>query len=160
MAGDSLDLESILRPPLFVPESLSVLAVVERFKEARSKIAIVIDEYGIVQGLVTVDDILDAIIGDIPEADEAYEPEILQRQDGSYLMDGMVLVDEFMDLFDIRADTERENWRYQTLGGFVMMQLGRIPSAGDHFEWQDLRVEVMDMDGHRVDKVLVTRDET
>jgi putative hemolysin len=155
---ESTDLEPILRPPLFVPETLSVLAVVERFKEARSKIAIVIDEYGIVQGIVTVDDILDAIIGVIPETDDHFDPEILQRQDGSWLMDGMVLVDEFMEHFEIRDYTESETWSYQTLGGFVMMQLGRIPSAGDHFEWQNLRVEVMDMDGHRVDKVLVTQE--
>ncbi len=73
-------------------------------------------------------------------------------------MDGMVLVDEFMELFEIRAHPKRETWRYQTLGGFVMMQLGRIPAAGDQFDWENLRVEVMDMDGHRVDKVLVTQE--
>ena len=155
MRCEPLDLEAILRPPLYVPESISVLAMVERFRETRTKIALVIDEYGIVQGLVTVDDILDAIIGEIPEADEILEPEILQRADGSWLMDGMVTVEEFMALFNIRTPPEGEIWRFHTLGGFVMMKLGRIPSAGDHFEWEGAHIEVMDMDGHRVDKVLV-----
>ncbi len=153
--GQELDLHAVLQPVMFVPEGLPAFDMLERFRVMRSQIALVIDEYGSLQGLVTINDILEAIVGDLPEADDVFDPEVVRREDGSWLLDGMLPVDEFMELFGIRempADTEGY---YQTVGGFVMTMLGRIPTVGDHFDWQKLHIEVVDMDERRVDKVLV-----
>jgi putative hemolysin len=156
LSGQEMDLQAALQPALFVPEGILALDVLERFKEARSQIALVIGEYGAVQGLVTVDDFLDAMVGDIPERDEPEEPEAFQRPDGSWLLDGTFPVDEFQDLFGLKElPQEGEEGYYQTLGGFVMVRLGRIPATGDSFDWGGLSFEVVDMDGLRVDKVLV-----
>jgi putative hemolysin len=103
---------------------------------------------------VTVNDVLEAIVGDIPDEDEHLDLEIVERDDGSWLIDGMIPIEDFCDLFDIEIP-ERQASAYQTLGGFVMMVLGHIPSAGESFEWHGLSLEVIDMDGLRVDKVLV-----
>jgi putative hemolysin len=155
LACEPLDLEAIVHPALFVPESTPVFAVLDRFKQTHSQLALVIDEYGILQGLVTVNDILEAIVGDIPDLGEMAELEIVQREDGSWLVDGMISIDEFMELFKIKTPPDRSEWYFQTLGGFVMMVLGHIPSTGDSFEWGKFRFEVVDMDGLRVDKVLI-----
>jgi putative hemolysin len=157
LAGKSLDLHSILQPALFVPESTPALQVVERFKEMHSQIAIVIDEYGGVEGLVTSDDILSSLVGDIPQADRGEEQSAIQREDGSWLIDGMYSIDEFWELFDLPPMPEDIEGYYQTLGGFVMASLGQVPQPGDNFTWGGLRLEVIDMDGRRVDKVLVMR---
>jgi len=150
-----IDLRSVLRPALFIPESMSALDMLERFKQKRTHVAFVIDEHGGFQGLVTTSDILEAIVGDIPMPDEAEEAEIIQREDGSWLVDGKVPADDLKDLLQTdELPFENENL-YQTLGGLVMAFLGRIPKSGDHFEWGGFRFEVMDMDGHRVDKVLI-----
>lgn len=159
LAGQELDLRSIIQPALFIPETTPALVVVERLKQTRSHIALVIDEYGGVEGLVTLDDILTAIVGDIPDADEPSEPEAVQREDGSWLVDGMFQIDEFQDLFEIETLPNVGEGYYQTVGGLVMAMLGRIPTPGDNFEWAGHRLEVMDMDGRRVDKVLVSRSE-
>lgn len=151
------NLQSIIRPALFVPESTPALTLVERFKQTHSKLAIVIDEYGGVEGLVTVDDILAAIVGDIPEPDEESLPGIRQREDGSYLIDGLYPIEEFQEFFDVEELPAATEGYYQTVGGFVMASLGQVPQPGDHFHWAALRFEVMDMDGRRVDKVLVSR---
>jgi putative hemolysin len=155
MAGEPIDLEAVLRPALFVPESIPVFEVLDRFKQTQSQVALVVDEYGILQGMVTLDDILEAIVGDIPDPGEVIDLEIVEREDGSWLLDGMVPLDEFIEMFQIKTPLDRRECNCQTLGGFVMMVLGRIPSAGDCFEWDKLRFEVVDMDGLRVDKVLV-----
>jgi putative hemolysin len=150
-----IDLRSVLRPALFIPESMSALDMLERFKQKRTHVAFVIDEHGGFQGLVTTSDILEAIVGDIPMPDEAEEADIIQREDGSWLVDGKVPADELKDLLQTdELPFENENL-YQTLGGLVMAFLGRIPKSGDHFEWGGFRFEVVDMDGHRVDKVLI-----
>jgi putative hemolysin len=107
------------------------------------------------QGLVTVFDILESIVGDIPSAGEVVEAEVVQREDGSWLVDGRLPVDEFKELFRLPSLPDESRGYYQTLGGFVMSYLGRIPSAADNFDWADLHFEVMDMDGFRVDKVLI-----
>lgn len=158
LSGQPIDLTTALCPALFVPEGMPAFGVLERFKETRSHIALVIDEYGGVQGLVTANDVLEAIVGDIPLTDEEAEPEIVQREDGSWLADGMLLIDELKEFLEIEELPDEEE--YQTLGGLVMMFLGRVPSAGDHFELVGLRFEVVDMDGHRVDKVLIAPAET
>ncbi|MGI6207980.1 MAG: hemolysin family protein [Anaerolineae bacterium] len=157
LAGEELDLQKALKEPLFIPENMQVFQVLELFKEAGLPIALVVDEYGIFQGLVTLDDILEGLVGEIPELDELEEPMAVQREDGSWLLDGLLPVDDFKDLFGITELPEEED--FQTLGGFVVAQLGRIPSASDHFDWNKLHVEVVDMDGNRVDKVLVKKAE-
>jgi putative hemolysin len=130
--------------------------VVERLKQTRSHIALVIDEYGGVEGLVTLSDILTAIVGDIPDADELDEPEAVQRDDGSWLVDGMFQIDDLRDLFSIGDLPEVGEGYYQTVGGLIMAVLGRVPSTGDSFVWAGYRFEVVDMDGRRVDKVLIS----
>jgi len=155
LAGETIDLKAVLRPALFVPESIPVFEVLDRFKQTQSQVALVIDEYGILQGLVTLDDILEAIVGDIPDPGEVIDLEIVEREDGSWLLDGLVPVDDFVELFQIKIPPDKQDWNCQTLGGLVMMILGHIPSVGERFEWGKLRFEVVDVDGLRVDKVLV-----
>lgn len=151
VAGEPLDLKAAMRSPIFVPESALAFQVLELFRGSQPHLALVIDEYGGTQGLVTLHDILEAIVGEV----EVSEPQAVQRQDGSWLLDGALAVEEFKEIFDLKILPEEEHDYYQTLGGFVMMLLGRVPTAGDHFHWAGLRFEVMDMDGKRVDKVLV-----
>lgn len=155
MSCQPLDLQSVAQRAQFVPESMRALRVLELFKQSGSPIALVIDEYGHIQGLVTLNDVLEAIVGDIPTMDELVEPQAIQREDGSWLLDGMLPVDEFKDIFAITRLPGEADEEFQTLGGFVMMSVERIPMAGDYFEWGGYRFEVMDMDGNRVDKVLV-----
>jgi putative hemolysin len=157
MSDQELEFTSSLQPPVFVPESTRALKVLELFKQTGTQIAFVVDEYGVIQGLVTLTDVLQAIVGDIPTVEDLQEPQAVQRDDGSWLLDGMLPIYQFKELLSIE-DQElpgEQRGSYQTLGGFVVMYLGRIPMAADHFEWETLRFEVMDMDGNRVDKVLV-----
>lgn len=155
LSGQPLDLTVNLRRPLFVPETTSVLKILELFKQGETHFALVVDEYGVIQGLVTLNDILLELVGDIPSWDNPEEPQKIQREDGSWLLDGMLSVEEFFELFDLENLLEESEGNYHTVGGFVITHLGRIPASADHFEWQNLRIEVMDMDGNRVDKVLV-----
>lgn len=144
-----------LRQPVFVPESTRGLKVLELFKQTGTHMALVVDEYGVIQGLVTLNDILVEIVGDVPSADELDDPQAVQREDGSWLLDGMLPVDDFFKIFGVNDSQGENRGSYQTLGGFVITHLGRIPNAADNFEWDGMRFEVMDMDGNRVDKVLV-----
>jgi putative hemolysin len=138
-----------------VPESTRGLKVLELFKQTGIHMALVVDEYGVIQGLVTLNDIMVEIVGDVPSIDELEEPQAVQRDDGSWLLDGMLPVDEFFEIFELEELPAEHRGSYQTLGGFVITHLGRIPAAADNFEWKNMRFEVMDMDGNRVDKVLV-----
>jgi putative hemolysin len=151
--GRPFDLEATLRPALYLPETITALEAVEQLQVNRTDAALVIDEYGGFEGLLTVEDILEAIVGDIPEPGELVESEAVQREDGSWLLDGMLPVDKVKDLLKIDS-LPYEGSQYQTLGGLVMLCLGRIPSAGDHFRCCGWRFEVVDMDRLRVDKVL------
>ncbi|AVH72847.1 hemolysin family protein [Nostoc sp. 'Lobaria pulmonaria (5183) cyanobiont'] len=153
--GEPLDLTIGLRQPVFVPESTRGLKVLELFKQTITHMALVVDEYGVIQGLVTLNDIMSEIVGDVPSTDGQDQPQAVQREDGSWLLDGMLPVEEFLELFGMEEWESEERGSYQTLGGFVITHLGRIPTAADYFEWQSMRIEVMDMDGNRVDKVLV-----
>ena len=160
LSGEALDLTVSLRQPIFVPESTRGLKVLELFKQTGIHMALVVDEYGVIQGLVTLNDILVEIVGDVPSADELDNPQAVQREDGSWLLDGMLSVDEFFKIFAVNDFQGEHRGSYQTLGGFVITHLGRIPNAADHFEWDGMRFEVMDMDGNRVDKVLVVPAQT
>jgi len=154
LRGQPLNLTDNLEAALFVPETASALNMLETFKQARHHTALVLDEQGGIQGLVTLTNLLEEMVGDVTISKGMIEPQAVQRQDGSWLLDGMLPVPRFKDLLNIKELPDEER-TYQTLGGFVMAQLGRIPAPGDTFEVQGQRFEVVDMDGHRVDMVLV-----
>jgi putative hemolysin len=153
---DPPDLRKLLRPPVFIPESAEALQALEQFKETGEHFALVTDEFGSVAGVITSTDILEAIVGDLPAKGEPAELEAVLREDGSWLMGGALSIDEMVDKLELNDLPEEEEGSFQTVGGFVMVRLGEVPQAGDHFEWGGFRFEVMDMDGRRVDKVLVT----
>lgn len=146
--------QSVMRTALFVPETMPALRLLDDFRYTGAKMALVIDEYGGVSGLVTAGDLVEGIVGALPGPDELDDAEATQREDGSWLIDGMLPLDEFCALFNVRMEDEDEAW-YQTVGGLVMGILGRVPSAGEVCMWQGLEIEVIDMDGRRVDKLLV-----
>jgi putative hemolysin len=156
LAGRPLNLQGLLQQPLFVPRSVSALQVLESFKQSGKHIALVVDEYGGIEGLLTHHDILEAIAGDIPFSEKHADAKAVQRQDGSWLLDGMLPVEEFKEIFHLESLPGEKKDAYQTLGGFVFTQMGRIPSVAERFEWGSLRFEIVDMDGKRIDKVLVT----
>lgn len=153
--GRSISIPESLPTPPFVPEGVNALEVVARLRHDKSPVALIVDEYGTIDGMVTLTDVLEAIVGDIPALDEKGEPAATKREDGSWLLDGMMPVDELQMLFDL-DELPEDSEDYDTLGGLFMAQMGRVPSVGDAFEWNDMRFEVVDMDGHRVDKVLIT----
>jgi putative hemolysin len=150
LSGKEIDLKTLLKPAYFIPETMFASRALELFKEKNTELLLVIDEFGGLQGLLTINDILEEIVG----AMEFEEPQATQRQDGSWLLDGMLEVDEFKELFEFTVLPHEDE--YETLSGFVMTLLGRVPQAADNFDWNGFRFEVMDMDGRRVDKVLVT----
>jgi putative hemolysin len=152
LAGESFDLNAAMIPAQFVPASMLASKVLDVFRDSAVHIAVVVGEYGGMEGLITMQDILEEIVGGVEET----APQATQREDGSWLIDGLIPIDDFKDLFDLEEMTG-EHDGYTTLGGFVMAQVGSIPKASDSFEWETFRFEVMDMDGNRVDKVLVTR---
>ncbi|MGZ8157068.1 MAG: hemolysin family protein [Burkholderiales bacterium] len=156
--GEPLQLEKRLVKPLYIPETLTVTEVLASFKKHRSRMALIVNEYGELQGLVTMNDIMQALVGDIGTVDEAEESDIVRREDGSWLIDGGVTVDRFKDALEVEETLpEEDTGSYNTLGGFAMLQLGRVPQIADSFEWGGLRFEVVDMDRNRVDKLLVAR---
>ena len=155
LQGEPFDIRASLRPVLFVPESMSTLRVLEIFKQEGKHIALVTDEYGSVEGMVTDMDILEAIAGDIPAEGEPEEPRAQLREDGSWLVDGLLHVNRLWAVLGLEKEMEDIYRGYQTVSGFVMTKLDGIPNEGEQFEFHDQRFEIIDMDGHRVDKVLV-----
>lgn len=155
--GEALDLRQPLQQPLFVPETLPAARLLELFKTSSVHIALVLDEYGGTQGLLTLKDVLEALVGDIPPGTGYVEPSFIPRADGSWLVDGMTPMDEVVTRLKLPPIPEQEQRIYQTLAGFVMRQLDHVPHSGESFIWQGWRFEVVDMDGLRVDKVLVSR---
>ncbi|HOJ07132.1 MAG: HlyC/CorC family transporter [Ignavibacteriota bacterium] len=149
-------LKDILTQPLFIPDNLTGIKVFEKFQKTKTYVAIVIDEYGSFEGIITLHDLIENIFGDLPDKHEEEEIAIIKRDDGSLLIDGSILIDELKEHLHINFEDE-EN--YSTLGGFMMYKLNRIPKAGDKFEYKSEMFEIVDMDGKRVDKVLVTRIE-
>lgn len=151
--GKPLDIPSVLRNPLIVPDGMRALRLLELFRESGIHLAVVIDEYGGTEGIVTLHDVLEEISGDLHvEADAR----IARRDDGSWLVDGSLSMDDFWEALELEERRATGRQEYRTLGGLVVTSLGHIPKAGEHFESHGLRFEVMDMDGHRVDKVLVS----
>ena len=150
LSDEAIKLKQLLKPAFYIPETTSAARALEIFKEKGTEMLLVIDEFGGLQGLLTVNDIIEEIVGEI----ELEEPQATQRQDGSWLLDGMLEVDEFKEIFNLPTLPHEDE--YETLSGFVMLSLGRVPQTADQFEWHGLRFEVIDMDGRRVDKVLVT----
>ena len=154
LSGESFDLLSLLTSPLFIPENATAMKLLEMCKKSGRHVAFVVDEYGDVQGLVSINDVLESIVGDIPSEGEPAEALAVRREDGSWLLDGMLPVDKFRELFPEMGLPEEESGTYHTLSGFILMRLGRIPAVADHFSWHGWRFEVVDMDGKRIDKVL------
>lgn len=151
------DLTLGLQSAVFVPETLSGMELLEHFRASSSQMVFVVDEYGEVQGVITLRDVLEAITGEFTTADEPEEAWAVQREDGSWLIDGLIPVPELKDRLGLKNLPDEDRGRYNTLAGLVMMLLGRLPKTADHVEWDAWRFEVVDMDGKRIDKLLVSR---
>lgn len=156
IAGRPLDLAGRLVKPLFVPETLTAMELVASFKKHRQTIALVVNEFGDLLGIVTLNDIMEALVGDIATVEDEADRDAVRRDDGSWLIDGSITIERFKDVVGIEESLPEEELRtYHTVAGFVMLQLGRVPQVGDKFQWGRLQVEVLDMDRNRIDKLLV-----
>jgi putative hemolysin len=155
MAGKQPDLAPILREALYVPEGKPSLTVLELLRTSRSHIALVTDEYGTITGLLTLQDIVEAILGSFPAPGQAGEPDIVKRDDGTYLVEGILPVEDLKEWFGLGTFPEEGEGYYRTIAGFIVYSLGHIPGPGEHTTWNGYRFEVVDMDGKRVDKVLL-----
>jgi putative hemolysin len=156
LTGQVIDLRTLADPALIVPETLPALNALERFRERSVTVAMVVDEYGGVQGLLSLQDVMEAITGDLEPSTGPDEARV-QRPDGSWLLDGALPIHEVRDVLELDTLPGEENGDFETLGGFIMNRLERIPAVGDATEWSGLRFEVVDMDGRRVDRVLVAQ---
>lgn len=156
LKGGKTDLTQQLQPPIYVPESLTGMELLDQFRASSTQMVFVIDEYGEIQGMVTLQDVLEAVTGEFhPHSLE--EAWAVQREDGSWLLDGMIPIPELKDRLELKTVPEEERGRYHTLSGMVMWLLGRLPHTGDVSQWGEWRLEVVDLDGKRIDKVLATR---
>jgi len=152
----SFDIKYLIKQPFYAPQNMPALKVLEEVKRSGVPVALVIDEFGGVLGMVTPQDILKAFVGQIPDAGQEAQPQAVQREDGSWLFDGLLRVDEMKEILDLDDLPDEEHLGYQTVGGMIMSTLGVIPNPGQYMVWHGLKFEVVDMDGHRVDKVLVS----
>ncbi len=152
-----IELKTLTREALFVPDSMPVVQLLESFRSSHKHVALVMDEYGAVEGLVTVTDLLTAIVGDLPGSASEAVGAFVARADGSWLVDGSAPIEDVVERFALEALPEDEAGTYHTMGGFAMARLGRVPKTADRFEWGGTRFEVVDMDGRRIDKVLVQK---
>ncbi|MFC1626769.1 hemolysin family protein [Patescibacteria group bacterium] len=150
-------LKKSIEKPLIIPENMPALKALEMFKKTKMHMALIVDEYGSIQGLITLTDILEGIVGDIPSHTETEEDDVIKRDDGSWLVNGLMTVDEFKEYFHVKKTLHDKHTDIHTIAGFVVSHLGKVPTSGDHFDWNDYRFEVVDMDGNRVDKVLVVK---
>ncbi|MBK7630259.1 MAG: HlyC/CorC family transporter [Ignavibacteriales bacterium] len=154
----NFSIRDILTQPLFIPDNITGITVFEKFRDNKTYVAVVIDEHGSFEGIITLHDLIENIFGDLPDVNEKEDPEIFKREDGSMLIDGSILLDELKEKLQINFD---ENADYTTLGGFMMYNLNRIPKVGDKIIYENYTLEIVDMDGNRVDKVLVsTKNQT
>jgi putative hemolysin len=153
-----IEFATLVKPALFVPDSVTVMGLLELFKRNKKELALVVDEFGEIQGLVTLNDVLEAVVGDLPAAGDDEDEDVVRRADGSLLIDGAVSLDRLREALALDGPfPDEEDGAYHTTAGMVITQLGRLPKVSDAFEWSGLRFEVMDMDRHRVDRVLVSR---
>lgn len=154
ISPDNTLFKDLMQPALFVPENNSAYQVMEKFKESKIHSCFIVDEYGSIQGMITLTDILEAIIGDMPQPDIP-DYEILSREDGSFLIDGQIPFYDFLTYFEKAEWMNEGEHDFDTLAGFILHELERIPKTGDKLEWKGFSFEIMDMDAHRIDKVLV-----
>jgi putative hemolysin len=157
LEGEPLDVEHHLKPPLFLPETISTTQLLESFRRERVQFGLIVDEYGDLQGLVSLTDVLTSIVGDLPEQDDPTDTDLVRREDGSWLVDGSVGLERLKQVLEIDELPEQDERGFHTVGGFAMHSLGRIPTVADHFEASGYRFEVVDMDRNRVDKLLVAK---
>lgn len=157
LAGAQLDIESCLRAPLYIPETFTTFQLMESLRRGHNRIALIVDEYGHLEGLVTLTDVLTSIVGEALLSDVPEDWEFVQREDGSWLIDGSGSIERLKYVLNISGDLPgEEDSGFNTVAGFVMHKLGRVPVAADYFDWDEYRFEVVDMDKHKIDKILVT----
>ena len=149
--GQPPDPMTVIRQPLVIHEAMRIFKVLEQFKRAPVRLAMILNEYGVLEGIVTQTDLLEAIAGDLVQI-EGEEPEVVEREDGSLLIDGMMSAQEAFDWLNLR--TRPADGGFHTIAGFMLRQLGHLPKVGEHFDYEGWRFEVVDLDGRRIDKVL------
>ena len=154
VTDDRIKFKDVMKPAMFVPENNTAYQLLEKFKQTKQHSCFIVDEYGSMQGLITLNDILEAIVGDIPQPDMT-DYEVMEREDGSFLVDAQIPFYDFLSRFDKEQWMNEGEHEFDTLAGFILHELERIPHAGDKFDWKGFKFEIMDMDGHRIDKVLV-----
>lgn len=155
VSNDLTLFKQIMKPTLFVPEHITAYTVLEKFKESKNHACFIVDEYGSIQGMITLNDILEAIVGDLPQQDlEDYE--IVEREDGTFIVDAQIPFYDFLSHFEKTEWMHEGEQEFDTLAGLILHKLERIPSTADTFEWQGFKFEILDMDAQRIDKVLVT----
>lgn len=152
----AIDLKILARHPMFVPESMPALRVLEEFRRGQTHIAFVLDEYGVLAGLITLNDLVESMLGQMARQGEDTEPMVVKRADGSWLLDGALPVADLKSLMQVDALPHEKRTTFNTLAGFVMTHLGRVPRTGDTFTWERYRFEIVDMDRHRIDKVMLS----
>ena len=156
LENGTIDVEGAMKEPLFVPETLTALELIGHFRKSDTHIALIVDEFGSVEGIVTMSDVMEAIVGEV-EMSELSERSVVVREDGSFLLSGSLSAAEFREILGMKAASAEERGAYETLGGFVLFRLEKVPTEADTFVWDNYIFEVVDMDGRRVDKVLVTK---
>lgn len=155
VSPDNRQFSDVMQPALFIPENVSAYQVLERFKSSKIHSAFIVDEYGSILGMLTLNDILEAIVGEIPQEDVP-DYEIIEREDGSFLIDAQIPFYDFLTRFEKTEWMNEGEKDFDTLAGFILHELERIPHTGDTFTWKGFHIEIVDMDGHRIDKVLVS----
>jgi putative hemolysin len=155
VSPDNTLFKEIMQPASFIPENNTPYQVLEKFKESKTHSCFIVDEYGSILGLITLTDILEAIVGDIPQPDVP-DYEILKRDDGTYLVDGQIPFYDFLTRFEKAEWMNEGEHDFDTLAGFILHRMEKIPKSGDRLTWKGFTLEVLDMDGHRIDKVLVS----
>jgi putative hemolysin len=156
VSSDITLFKDLMKPALFIPDNNTAYQVMEKFKESKIHSCFIVDEYGSILGLITLNDIMEAIIGDMPQPDDIDDYEIIEREDGTYLIDAQIPFYDFLTRFDKAGWINEEELEFDTLAGCILNEIERIPQTGDKIEWRDFTFEIVDMDGHRIDKVLVT----
>lgn len=155
---EEIDMRALCRKPLFVPDAAPAIRVLDRFKRSGQHIAFVIDEYGVLVGLITLNDLVESLLGDVAISGGPPDPQVVKRADGSYLLDGMLPTSELRTLMGVESLPKEGQADFDTLGGFVMTYMGRVPATGDRFEFDRFTFEIMDMDRTRVDRVLLSME--